>query len=148
MVSDASPVSVGVPPRGGRAAQEQRQDGPAARRRARYLAAVAAQLGAPDRRRRGQVRGPDVGRARGVAPLAPRGQDAHRGARDPEKSGGLLCQGRRDPVTVFGFIAAEKTNHAVKTMCRVLGVSRSGFYAWERRAPSTRELADRALSTR
>jgi putative transposase len=51
-------------------------------------------------------------------------------------------------VTVFGFIAAEKTNHAVKTMCRLLGVSRSGFHAWERRAPSTRELADRALSAR
>jgi putative transposase len=27
-------------------------------------------------------------------------------------------------------------------MCRVLGVSRAGFYAWERRAPSDRDLAD------
>jgi putative transposase len=51
-------------------------------------------------------------------------------------------------VTVFGFIAAEKTNHAVKTMCRLLGVSRSGVHAWERRAPSTRALADRALTAR
>jgi putative transposase len=51
-------------------------------------------------------------------------------------------------VTVFGFIAAEKTSHSVKTMCRVLGVSRSGFHAWERRAPSARALADRALTGR
>jgi putative transposase len=33
-------------------------------------------------------------------------------------------------------------------MCRLLGVSRSGFHAWERRAPPTRALADRALSAR
>jgi putative transposase len=51
-------------------------------------------------------------------------------------------------VTVFGFIAAEKTSHAVTTMCRVLGVSRSGFHAWERRAPSARALADRVLMGR
>jgi putative transposase len=51
-------------------------------------------------------------------------------------------------VTVFGFIAAEKTNHAVKMMCRVLGVSRSGFHAWQRRAPSARSLEDRALAAR
>jgi len=30
-------------------------------------------------------------------------------------------------------------------MCRVLGVARSGFYAWERRAPSARALADAYL---
>ena len=51
-------------------------------------------------------------------------------------------------MTVFGFIAAEKTSHSVKTMCRVLGVSRSGFHAWERRAPSARALADQALTSR
>ena len=39
-------------------------------------------------------------------------------------------------MSVFGFIANRKAEHSVKTLCRVLGVSRSGFHAWERRAPS------------
>ncbi len=43
---------------------------------------------------------------------------------------------------VFRFIAAGKAEHSVKTLCRLLGVSRSGFHAWERRAPSDRDLAD------
>jgi putative transposase len=45
-------------------------------------------------------------------------------------------------VTVFRWIAAEKANHTISTMCRVLGVSRSGYHAWEHRPPSDRALAD------
>ena len=48
----------------------------------------------------------------------------------------------------FRFIAARKAEHSVKTMCRVLGVSRSGFHAWERRPPCDRELNDRQLDER
>jgi putative transposase len=51
-------------------------------------------------------------------------------------------------VSCFRFIAAEKTNHSISLMCRVLGVSRSGFHAWEQRAPSERALADARLSER
>jgi putative transposase len=51
-------------------------------------------------------------------------------------------------VSVFRFIATRKAEHSVKTLCRVLGVSRSGFHAWERRAPSDRELADAWLGER
>jgi putative transposase len=51
-------------------------------------------------------------------------------------------------VTVFGFIAARKTEHSVKMMCRVLGVSRSGFHAWAARKPSPRAVADAALTER
>jgi len=48
-------------------------------------------------------------------------------------------------VSVFRFIATRKAEHSVKTLCRVLGVSRSGFHAWARRAPSDRDLADEWL---
>lgn len=43
------------------------------------------------------------------------------------------------------FIEQEKANHAIKRICRVLGVSRSGYYAWSRRARSAREEVDEEL---
>jgi putative transposase len=49
---------------------------------------------------------------------------------------------------IFEFVAAEKAEHSIKTMCRVLGVSRSGFHAWASRSPSARTVADAALIER
>jgi putative transposase len=49
---------------------------------------------------------------------------------------------------IFRFIAARKAEHSIKTMCRVLGVSRSGFHAWENRPPSARRLEDDRLLER
>ena len=48
----------------------------------------------------------------------------------------------------FRFIAAEKANHPISLMCRMLGVSRSGYHAWLRRPPSDRELSDAWLLER
>jgi transposase len=58
--------------------------------------------------------------------------------RETLKKAAAFFEGRRNPVTAFGFIAARKTEHSVKTMCRVLGVRRSGFHAWAgaRRRPA------------
>jgi hypothetical protein len=49
---------------------------------------------------------------------------------------------------IFRFIAAKKAEHSIKTMCRVLGVSRSGFHAWARRRPSARAFEDERLLER
>jgi putative transposase len=40
---------------------------------------------------------------------------------------------------------ANQAAHPIATMCRVLGVSASGYYAWQRRAASARRLKDQAL---
>jgi putative transposase len=45
-------------------------------------------------------------------------------------------------VSRYGFIAAVRDAHSVSVMCRVLGVSRSGFYSWCGRPPSARLLRD------
>jgi putative transposase len=51
-------------------------------------------------------------------------------------------------VTRFRFVEAEAAQFPVSLLCRVVAVSRQGFYAWRRRPPSARELADRRLSER
>ncbi len=51
-------------------------------------------------------------------------------------------------MSVYRFIAARKTEHSVKAMCRVLGVSRSGYHAWQRRPPSPRARRDAELTER
>jgi putative transposase len=49
-------------------------------------------------------------------------------------------------VSRFRFIEAEKGNHPVARLCRVLRVSTSGFYAWRARPPSARTVADASLT--
>ena len=40
---------------------------------------------------------------------------------------------------------AHQASHAIATLCRVLDVSPSGYYAWQRREPSARAQQDAAL---
>ena len=46
----------------------------------------------------------------------------------------------------FRFIQAEKASFPIAVLCRTLGVSRAGYYAWAGRGVSTRAQADAALA--
>src|SRR6266446_705939 len=94
----------------------------------------AGRLGQGTARRRAD----DRREGRGAA-LAAGEPPASRGARDSKKSRGLVCSGDRiDPTEGFGFVRAKQAEHPVATMCRVLEVSTSGYYAWVKREPSKR----------
>lgn len=46
----------------------------------------------------------------------------------------------------FAFIHAHAEQFHIVTMCRVLAVSKAGYYAWGQRAPSARAAADATLT--
>ena len=48
----------------------------------------------------------------------------------------------------YQFIATHRQDYPISTMCRVLQVSVSGYYAWLKRAPSRRSQKDARLSER
>ena len=45
----------------------------------------------------------------------------------------------------FHFIATEKAHHTLTLLCRCLRVTRTGFYAWQRRPESAHRQRDRRL---
>ena len=49
-------------------------------------------------------------------------------------------------MTRFHFVDAERAHYPVNLLCRLLKVSRSGYYAWASRSPSPRALADEVLT--
>ena len=46
----------------------------------------------------------------------------------------------------FRLIDAERANYPVAMLCRMLGVSKSGYYAWRGRPPSERRRQDALLT--
>lgn len=51
-------------------------------------------------------------------------------------------------MNIFRFIDAERAYLPVALLCRMLGVSRSGYYAWRSRPPSKRNCQDATLTTK
>jgi putative transposase len=49
-------------------------------------------------------------------------------------------------VRLFELIDAEKASYPISLLCRVLGVSRSGYYGWKDRPPSERDRENAALT--
>ena len=45
----------------------------------------------------------------------------------------------------FRFIQQQRQRVSISRLCAVLGVSRSGYYAWQKRKPSAREQANQEL---
>src|SRR5271166_6430090 len=71
------------------------------------------------------------------------------GARDPLKSRGLVrSEDEGGSVEGFRFVSAHRAVYPIAAMCRVLGVSSSGYYAWAKRTPSARAISDAALIER
>jgi len=51
-------------------------------------------------------------------------------------------------VRMYAFVEREKAYHSVRALCRELGVSPSGYWAWRQRGPAPRERADAQVSAR
>ena len=51
-------------------------------------------------------------------------------------------------MNLFRFIDAERAYLPVALLCWMLGVSRSGYYAWRNRPPSERSRQDATLTAR
>ena len=49
---------------------------------------------------------------------------------------------------MYRFVEREKASHHVRSLCRVLGVSRSAYHVWAAHHPSDREVADAGLLER
>src|SRR5580700_5957764 len=80
-------------------------------------------------------------RPRAQAPAAGE-RGAAPGASIRKKSGGVLREG----VAVrYACIARHRGEYPVRLMCGVLEVGTAGFYAWSKRSPCERAIADERL---
>jgi hypothetical protein len=60
-----------------------------------------------------------------------------------KKGSGVLCQGA---TVKYAWIKQHKTEFPVGSMCRFMRVSRSAYYSWLHRIPTTGEKDDAELA--
>src|SRR2546428_6686023 len=82
------------------------------------------------------------GRAKRARTPEARTPGRHRGARHPKQSRRVRCEGT---AVRYEFIGQHHTQFRMAVLCRVLRVSRSGFYDWRARAPGARVQANARL---
>ena len=83
-------------------------------------------------------------RRRAAAQIGARKSSTEGRKRNFKKGGDLL---RQEPeVKRFLFIREQRHKFRVAKLCEVLAVSRSGYYAWEKRPKSARKIADERLT--
>ncbi len=71
-----------------------------------------------------------------------RKENTARGARHPKKSNGLL---RKPKVMRYRFIEAQKAGQNIGRLCKLLKISRSGYYSWRTRPMSKHQQQDIVL---
>ena len=49
-------------------------------------------------------------------------------------------------MSAYRLIDAEKASYPISLLCRILGVSRSGYYGWKGRPPSERDRESAVLT--
>ena len=49
-------------------------------------------------------------------------------------------------MSLFRSVDAERARFPVSVLCKMVGVSKSGYYAWRSRPPSKRSREDAALA--
>src|ERR1039458_1331153 len=91
----------------------------------------------------------DEERTRGADPTTASEPAAEARAGDLVKSRGLVCEReQRDTEALFGFVRVNQATLPVRAMCRLLNISKSGYYAWDERPMCERARVDIALSSK